>query len=161
MNFHWAQANKFLLVVVASAVAIDGVLTTLVVHQQHNHSTVNGQIGPETAAPVPPGARVRAPASRVPQLVPAPQAATTALTPASVASAPGIITPPHWANTKTLSHRRVGPRPASPPPPQTNQGSSTRSDNPVKLGAPPEISNPTSSARSDMPVKPGAPPEIP
>jgi hypothetical protein len=34
MNFHWALSNKFLLVVVASAVAIDGVLTTPVLHNQ-------------------------------------------------------------------------------------------------------------------------------
>jgi len=70
MNFHWMYANKFLLIVVASTVALDGVLTTLVIHQQHNQSTINGQVTPRTAAPVPPAARVPALASPLPQWTP-------------------------------------------------------------------------------------------
>ncbi len=40
-NFHWMRSNEFPLVLLAIAVAIVGILTTLVMQQQHNQSTVN------------------------------------------------------------------------------------------------------------------------
>ena len=52
MNFHWAQSNKYLLIIVASAVAIDGALTTLVIHQRHDDGTAHGQVS-LPAAPIP------------------------------------------------------------------------------------------------------------
>jgi hypothetical protein len=148
MNFHWMYANKFLLIVVASTVPLDGVLTTLVIHQQHNQSTINGQATPRTAAPVPPAARMPALASPLPQWTPSPHTL--------VASPPRIITPPLRVKTKTVTHRRVDPISASPPLPQSDPVNSVL----VKPGAPPEISNPSNSARSNTVVKPGAPPEI-
>jgi hypothetical protein len=139
MNFHWMQSKRYLLVVAAGVVALDGVLTTLVVEQQHDHSTIIGPASMPTAVPAP---LSRVPASAPPQLTPAPQIATPAL----VTSAPPIITPPRPApaahkllKPKTVPHRRVDPPPAP-------------------LSVP--TSPPTTPARSAPAVKPGTPPEL-
>ena len=157
-EFSLGTSNKFLLAMVATAVAIDAALTTLVLHQQHNQSTINGPVSRPPATPVP-AAPSPASAAAVPPLTPAPQA-TTPLAPALVVWAPRIITPPQRATTKILPRWRIHPIPASPPPPQTNPTNSASSHTPVKPGAPPEISNPDTSAKSDTPVKPSAPPAI-
>ena len=40
MNFYWARSEKYLLVVLALSVAIVGVLTALVMNQEHDQSAV-------------------------------------------------------------------------------------------------------------------------
>jgi hypothetical protein len=139
MNFHWMQSKKYLLVVAAGAVALDGVLTTLVVEQQHDQNTITGLASVPTAVPVP---VPRVPASAPPQLTPAPQIAPPAL----VTSVPSLIPPPQPTpaahkrlKSKTVPHRRVDPLPA-----------------PLSVLAPP----PTTPARSVPVVKPGTPPEL-
>jgi hypothetical protein len=159
MNFQWAQSNKLLLVVVASAVAIDGVLTALVLHQQHNHSTITGQVTRPPAAPGTPAARSSS-TRRSTATDSRTTGATTPLTSAPLVSTPRIITPPQHPKAKISPHRQVHPMPASPPPPQTNPAKPGSSDTLVKPGAPPEISNPGTSTRYDASVKPGAPPEV-
>jgi|SRR5581483_1885780 hypothetical protein len=136
MNFRWAQTNKILLVMLASAVTIDGVLTTLVVHQQHHQNTINGPTRHATTAPTP--------AFAAPQLTLTPQVVTAA--PPAAALAPPIIIPPQRApaphKPKTWAHRQVNPAPASPPippPPPTNPPDPAKSDTPVKPGTPPEL----------------------
>ena len=139
MNFHWTQSKKYLLVVAASAVALDGVLTTLVVRQQHDQNTITGLASVPTAVPAP---VPRVPASAPPQPTPALRIATPAL----ATSAPPILTPPQPApaahkllKSKTVPHRRVDPPPA-----------------PLPVPAPP----PTTPVRSAPAVKPGMPPEL-
>ncbi|SRR5579884_1222672 len=118
MNCHRPQSTKLMLVILASAVAINGVLTTLIIKQQHRQSTVTGQASLAT-----PAARIPAPANPAPQPASAPQvAATTPLTPAQVASPPRVATPPRPAKAprkvvkpKTLPHRRVDPAPGRIP----------------------------------------------
>lgn len=143
-NLHWAQSDKYLLVIVTSAVVIDSVLTILVIGQQHDHSTTNRQANLPVISPalVP---SVPAPASAAPQWAPAPQV-TTSPTPSLVTSAPQVLTahqqaPAHHKSRtpQTLPAPRVNPMPARPP-----------------LPAPP----PTKIAKSDTAVKPGAPPEM-
>jgi hypothetical protein len=151
MKFRWGSSNKVLLAVVASAVTLDGVLTALVVHQQHVQRAVNGQVDLDTAVPLP-ALRGPVPASAVPQVTPAPPVATTPFIPGLVTSTPRMMTPPRQA--KRMSPRRVDPVTASPPPPQTNPSNAA-----VKPGAPPEVSNPRNSVRADTAVKPGAPPQ--
>ena len=116
MNFHWPQSTKFLLVILASALAIDGVLTTLVINQQHHQSPVTGQASLTT-----PAARVPAPASPAPPPASAPQVATP-LTPPQVASPPRVtsirqpVPAPHkLVKPKPLPHRRVDPVPVGLP----------------------------------------------
>lgn len=149
MNFRWAQTNKILLVVLASTVTIDGVLTTLVIHQQHHQNTINGPARLGTVAPTP-AATGPAPASATPQQTLTPQVVTAAPAPAPAALASQIITPPQRApaphkplTPKTAAHRQVNPRPAPPPalpPPQTNPPDPARTNTPLKPGAPPELS---------------------
>ena len=135
MNLHWAQSNKYLLVIVASAVAIDGVLTTLVIDQRHDHSAANGQVSLPAAPPIP--------VPSIPALAPAAPQLAIPLIPPSVASTPQIIAPPQQAlaphKPKTPFHRRINPTPApapAPAPPPTLP----RPDTPVKPGTPPELS---------------------
>ena len=142
MNFHWMQSKKYLPVVAASAVALDGVLTTLVVHEQHGQNTITGPASVPTTVPVP-VPRVAAPASAPPQLYPAPQIATPAL----VTSPPPILTPPQPASaahkrlkSKTVPHRRVDPLSGSLAVPAPAPTSPARSAPAVKPGAPPELS---------------------
>ena len=138
-NLHWTQSDKYLRLMVASAVAIDSVLTTLVIGQQHDHSTAHEQVNLPIASSVPTPS-IPAPASAAPQLAPPPLVATSP-TPPLVASAPQLITPPQQASThhkprklKTLPPRQVNPVPA--PLPITP----ARSDTAIKPGAPPELS---------------------
>ena len=134
MNLYWARSNNFLLVLLAIAVAIVGVLTTLVIHQEHDQSTVNGQFRLRTvptapAVSVPAGAEIVAPPNTVTRLDPAPAPdpalarvgpaappAPASAAPAVVARAPRIITPPQMGpssqkpiKVKTVPHRRVHP----------------------------------------------------
>jgi hypothetical protein len=177
MNFHWARSNKFLLVLLVISVAIVGVLTTLVIYPQHDQSTVDREVHLR-AAPTVPAARVPAganilatpnaatrphaattpntanasvePASQ-PPASPAPQGAPTPITPALVAPAPRLSTPPQLARShqtplkpKTSPYRRVTSVPAPPPPaaqpvnpaPQTDPDTPTRSSTPAKPGSP-------------------------
>jgi hypothetical protein len=171
MNFYWARSNNFLSVLLATAVAIVGVLATLVIHQQHSQSTVNGQVRLRTvptapSASVPAGAEIVAPPNAVthldpapapdpalarvgPAAPPAPASAAPLAAPAVVAPAPRI-TPPQMApssqkllKVKTVPHRRVHPV-AAPHPSAAVQ---------------PVIPAPQTGLpiRSDAPVKPGSP----
>jgi hypothetical protein len=149
MNFYWARSNKFLLVLLVIAVAIVGVLTTLVMYQQYDQSMVDGQVHLRTAPTVsavgvsagadmmavpnaathpepatrPDPANVPVgPASQPAPASPAPQVATTPITPALGASAPDRITSPQLGPSpqtplkpKTLPHRRVNSVPAPTP----------------------------------------------
>jgi hypothetical protein len=159
MNFHWARSNKFLLVCLAIAVVIVGVLTTLVMHQQHGQSTVNGRVR-LGIAPTVPAARFSdgADIGANPNAVSLPEPATTpdpanapvgpASQPAPVSPAPQVAPPPSPQTPlkpKTLPHRRVdlvpAPHPlavAHPvvPAPQTDPDPLTRSNTPVKPGSP-------------------------
>jgi len=144
-NLHWAQSNKYLLVIVVSAVAIDSVLTTLVIGQLDDHNTANERINLPIASPVP-APSIPAPVSAAPQLAPAPQVPTS-LTPPLVVSAPQIITPPQQApahhtprKPKTLPPRQANPVPAPPPAPAPPPTNPAGSDTAVKPGAPPELS---------------------
>ena len=140
MNFQWARSTKLLAVLLTIAVVVVGVLTALVMRQQHDLGTVNGQIrlGTAPAAPgasVPAGAEIVAHANAVDHSDPAttseaanaPVGPASQLAPASpgpqvdpalVAPAPRI-TPPQFAPSPlkplkptTLPHRRVNPVPA-------------------------------------------------
>jgi len=112
MNFHWAQSNKYLLIIVASAVALDGVLTTLVIHQRHDHSTAHGQVSLPAA---PPGTRPKHPRTR--------PSGTTA-GPRAAASHPPHPTPGRFS---TSDHH---PTPTGAYPPQTtNTAPSTNKPN--------------------------------
>jgi hypothetical protein len=173
MNFYWARSNNFLLVFLAIAVALVGVLITLVIHQQDDQSAVDGQVRVGTvptvpAASVPAGAEIVAhsnavdhsdpattseaanapvgPASQLAPASPGPQVA-----PALVAPAPRI-TPPQFAPSPlkplkptTLPHRRVNPVPAPRPPVA------------VQPVAPAPQTIPGTATKSDNPVKPGSP----
>lgn len=149
MNFRWVQTNAILLVVLASTVTIDGVLTTLVIHQRHHQSTINGPAGLGTAAPTL-AVTGPAPAFAAPQLTRAPQVVTTTPAPALAALAPQIITPPQRVlaphkplTPKTVAHRRVNPLWASSPvvpSPHTNPPDPARTNIPLKPGTPPELS---------------------
>lgn len=99
MHLFWARSNKFLLVLLAIAVAIVGVLATLVAHQQHTTAATapaasvpagaDAMATPHTAthpnpattpdpahAPVGPASQP-APAFPAPQVSPAPPMAAT------------------------------------------------------------------------------------
>lgn len=52
MNFYRAHSNNSLLVALASAIVIDGVLTAVVLHQHHDHNTANGPVSVRTAPTV-------------------------------------------------------------------------------------------------------------
>jgi hypothetical protein len=174
MNFYWARSNNFLSVLLATAVAIVGVLTTLVMHQQHSQSTVNGQVRLRTvptapSASVPAGAKILAPPNAVthldpapasdpalarvgPAAPPAPASAAPQAAPAVVAPAPRIITPPQMApssqkllTVKTVPHRRVHPV-AAPHPSAA-----------VRPVIPAPQTGPAIPITSDAPVKPGSP----
>ncbi len=173
MDFYWARSNNFLLVLLAIAVALVGVLTTLVIHQQDDQSAVDGQVRFGTvstvpAASVPAGAEIVAhsnarghpdlatvsdaanapvgPASQLAPGSPVPQVA-----PALVAPAPRI-TPPQLAPSplkplklSTSPHRRVSPVPAPLPPAA------------VQPVTPAPQNVPGTPTKSDNPVKPGSP----
>lgn len=172
MIFHCAHSNKSLLIALTSAVVIDGVLTAVVLHQHHDHRTVNEQLSLRTAPSVsvaagtnivvpnavayPNPATTPAPidtsvgsAAPVPAS-PGPQTATTPTTPVLDGSAPQIIRPSQQApaahkllKPKTLPHRQINPPPASPSPAAA-----------VPVPAAPQ----TSPATPAKPAKPGAPP---
>jgi hypothetical protein len=140
MNFHWMQSTKYLLVVATGAVALDGVLTTLVVEQQHHQNTITGLASVPPAVPVPVS---RVPVSAPPQLTPAPQIAPPTL----VTSMPSIIPPPQPApaahkrlKSKTVPPRRVDPLPAPLPVLAPLPATPARSAPAVKPGTPPELS---------------------
>jgi hypothetical protein len=116
MNFRELYTTKFMLIALTSAVAIDAVLTTMVICQQHEQNTVTDQASiradaPRSGARIPAGSDIAAAPNAIPQVDPAttphpvdvpigsffpapgsptPQAPTT---PVQVASAPRIITP--------------------------------------------------------------------
>lgn len=135
-------SNRYLLVIVASAVAINSVLATLIIHQQHDYSTQTGQVSPSIAPPVL-APSIPAPVSAPPQLAPGSQVAIPLARPL-VASTPPSITPPQQPpathTPRKLLHRRVNPVPASPPVPAPPPPTPARSDTAAKPGAPPELS---------------------
>lgn len=96
MNFQWARSTKLLAVLLAIAVAVVGVLTALVMRQQHDLSPVNGQIRLGTA-PVAPGASVPAGAD--------------------IVANPNVVTHPDPAAVPDAANVPAGPAPATPAPP--------------------------------------------
>lgn len=147
------RSNEFPLVLLAIAVAIVGILTTLVMQQQHNQSTVNGQVRLGTAPTVPAasfpaGADIRA----NPNAVTHPDPATTpdpanapvgpASQPAPASPALQVAPPPSPQKPlkpKTMSHRRVDPVPVPHPSaavPQADPEPPARSSTSVKRGSP-------------------------
>jgi hypothetical protein len=162
MDFRWARTNMFLLVLLAIAVVTVGVLTTLVMYQQHDQRTVNGQVRLETdptvpAANFPDGADIGANPNAVTHLDPTTAATTPdpANAPVGLASQPALaspalqVAPPPSPQTplkpKTLPHRRVNPVPAPHPPASAH------------LIAPAPQTDPNPLPRSNTPVKPGSP----
>jgi hypothetical protein len=173
MIFYWARSNNLLLVLLAIAVALVGVLTTLVIHQKDDQSAVDGQVrvgivSTVPAASVPAGAEIVAhsnavghpdlattsdaadapagPASQLAPSSPVPQVA-----PALIAPAPRIA-PPQLAPSSrkplklsTSPHRRVNPVPAPLPPAA------------VQPVTPAPQTIPGTPTKSDNPVKPGSP----
>jgi len=144
MNLYWARSEKYLLVVLALSVAIVGVLTALVINQEHDHSAV-------ADAPVRPTSQPALGPTAL-QVVPAPQVPTTTAPPALAAPAPRVMKPTQLAppspkprQAKTLPRRRGNPVPAPPPLAATH---------PV---APAPQTDPAPPARSNAPVKPGSP----
>jgi hypothetical protein len=108
MNFHWARTDRFLLVFLTIVVVMVGVLTILVMHQQHDQGTVAGQVRLSTARPVPAasgavdveimaGVNAATPAN--------PAMAPTPITPAR--AAPRIATPPALAPSAQTPLRRI------------------------------------------------------
>ena len=154
MNFHWARTNRFLLVLLAIAVAILGVLTTLVMQQQHDQSTVDGQIHLRTAptglaASVPAGADIMATAKAATPanaVVPPPITPARGRTGAPDQHAPELAPSPQTPLERiTVPHRRVHPVPAPPP---------AAAAHPVAPAPPTDPATPT---RSATPAKPGSP----
>jgi len=144
MNLYWTRSEKYLLVVLALSVAIVGVLTALVMNQEHDQSAV-------ADAPVRPTSQP-ALGPTAPQVAPAPQVTTTTSPPALAAPASGVMTPTQLVppsakplQAKTLPRRRANPVPAPPPLAATH---------PV---APAPQTDPAPPARSDAAVKPGSP----
>jgi hypothetical protein len=159
MNLYGARSEKFLLVGLALSVAIVGVLTTLVIHQEHDPSTVAD--APARTAPQP----VLAPTAR--QLAPAPPVTAPPSPPALVTPAPGIATPTQLAPSSpkplkatTLPHRRGNPVPAPPPAAATHPiAPPPPPADPAPAAKPgsPDGWDPVPAARSHSPVKPGSP----
>jgi hypothetical protein len=141
MDFYWARSNNFLLALLAITVALVGVLTTLVIHQQDEQYTIDEQVRLRTvptvpAASVPAGAEIVARPNAAthrdsattpdaanapvgPASQPAPGSPVPQVAPALVAPQPRVIAPPQWAPSplkplklKTSPHRRVDPVPA-------------------------------------------------
>jgi len=173
MIFRCAHSNKSLLIALTSTVVIDGVLTAVVLHRHHDHSTANEQVSIRTAPSVsiPAGANIVVPPNAVahpnPATTPAPidtpvgsaapilaspepQTAATPTTPVLNGSAPQILKPSQQApaahkplKPKTLPHRHINPLPASPSLAAA-----------VLVPAAPQ----TNPAPAAQPAKPGAPP---
>jgi len=93
MSFYWARSNKFPLTLLAIAVAIVGVLTILVMHQQHDQSTVDGQVHLKTAP-------------------------TVSAAGADIMATANAATHPNPATTPDSSNAAVGRRPHQHPPRQ-------------------------------------------
>jgi hypothetical protein len=173
MIFHCPHSNKSLVIALTSAVVIDGVLTAVVLHRHHDHSTANEQLSLRTAPSVsiPAGANIVVPPNAVAHPNPAttpdpvdtsagsaapvlaspnPQTATTPTTPVLNGSAPQILRPSQQApaahkplKPKRLPHRRINSLPASPS---------------LAAAVPVPAAPQTSPATPAKPAKPGAPP---
>jgi hypothetical protein len=157
MDFWWARANKFLLACLVIAVAVVGVLSTLVMRQQDDQDIVNGQVSFGIAPTVPPvGFAAGAGIGATPNAVTHPAPATTpdsANTPVGPTSPPAPASPVFQATPppsvqkplkpKTLPRRRVDPAPTPHP---------SAAAHPVA-----SVPDPDPLTRSDTPVKPGSP----
>jgi hypothetical protein len=158
MNFQWARSTKLLAVLLAIAVVVVGVLTALVMHQQHDLSTVNGQFRLGTA-PAAPGASVPAGADIVanPNAVTQPDPAATpnsANAPAGPASQPARVLPASPADPAP----RVVPAPPTAPAP----GLATTHITPALVAPAPYIITPHRTAPPrQKPIAPNAPPPRP
>jgi hypothetical protein len=124
MNLHWARSERFPLVGLALSAATVGVLTILVINQEHDPQPVPIAL----------------------QLAPAPPVTVRLSPPAQVAPVSRIMTPPQLAppspkplKATTLPRRRgnpvLAPPPVAPVPP-TDPALQARSHPPVKPGAP-------------------------
>ena len=140
MIFHCAHSNKSLLIALTSTVVIDGVLTAVVLHRHHDHSTANEQVSIRTAPSVsiPAGANIVVPPNAVahpnPATTPAPidtpvgsaapilaspepQTAATPTTPVLNGSAPQILKPSQQAPAahKTTQTKNIASSAHQPP----------------------------------------------
>jgi hypothetical protein len=157
MNFQWARSTKLLAVLLAIAVVIVGVLTALVMRQQHDLSTVKGQVHLGTA-PGAPGAS--APAG------------------ADIVANPNVVTRPEPAATPDRANAPVGPSqpaPVSPAPPvdpaprvvpappaAPAPGPAITHVNPALVAPAPHATTPhRTSPPRQKPVLPNAPPPRP
>ena len=176
MNFQWVRSNKFWLAVLVIAVAIVGVLSTLVMHQQHDRSMVDGQVHLRTA-PVAPAASVPAGAGIMPNpnAVIRPDLATTpdpAAAPVGPASQPALASPAPRVATSPITPALIAPVPRSitspqrTPSPQTPRKAKTsphRRVHAVPAPPPAAAAHPVTPAPQTDPVtptrsaKPGAP----
>jgi hypothetical protein len=150
------SANKLLLVVLTSAVAIDGVLTTLVIHQHRDQHTLSEQVSLRTTPPASatmsnaaahpdPATPAKPPNLPDGAAFPAPgSAGSVTLQQASIPAGPAVVAPaaPTPRKSPTSPHQRITPRPAAPP-----------------AAAPPlSAPLPITPATPAKPTKPGAPP---
>jgi hypothetical protein len=176
MDLHWARSNKFLLVVLAIAAALVGVLITLVLHQQHGQrvdgqvqlgtapalpaghvaagadimATSNGAIHPDAATTPDPANAPVGPASQPAPASPAPQVTPGAQV-ATTAIAPALVVPvPRIVTPAQLAQS-----------PQTSLKPKTRPHRRVNaVPAPPpaaEAQPVIPAPQTATPVKPGSP----
>lgn len=157
MNFQWARSTKLLALLLAIAVVVVGVLTALVMHQQHDLSTVNGQVHPGTA-PAAPGASVPAGADIVtnPNVV-------THLDPAATPdSANAPFGPSQPAPVSPAPPVDPAPRVVPAPPAAPTPGLATTHITPALVAPPPHLITPhRTSPPRQKPVAPNAPPPRP
>ena len=177
MHLFWARSDRFLLVLLAIVVASVGVLATLVMHQQYDQSTVDGQVDLRTAvtvpaASVPAGADIMA----TPNAATHPNPATTpnpAHAPVEPASQPApafpapqtALAPPMAATPLTSALAASVPQIITPaqlaPSPQTPLKRKTvlhRRVNSVPAPPPAAAAHPVTPApQTDTPAKPGSP----
>ena len=161
MNFQWARSSKLLAVLLAIAIVVVGVLTALVMRQQHDLSTANGQVRLGTA-PAAPGASVPAGADIVanPNVVTHPDPAATpdaANPPVGPASRPAPASPARPANPapQVAPAPQVVPAPPAAPAP----GLATTHITPaLVVPAPPAITPPRATPPRQKPVKAVTPP---
>lgn len=177
MNFHWARSNKYPLVVLAIVAALVGVLTTLVLHQQHDQSPVDEQLQPGTAPALPGGSvaagvdimatsngAIHADAATTPDSANAPVGPASQSAPASPAPQ---VAPGAQVATTAIAPALVAPVPliVTPaqlaPSPQTSLKPKTRPHRRVNaVPAPPPAAQaqPVIPApQTATPVKPGSP----
>lgn len=163
MNVRWVRSNEIELFLLAIAIVAVGSLTAAVVHQQHDQSSVHGQVYLETDPAADPPTRERAPDPATVPAMPAPQEAPVFPAP-HLNPAPQIAPIRHKSHQpNTRSQRRAHPvlaprqpapvQPATPVPvidpaaqPATPASTPNPDRTPRKASTPPQSGMPTGSS---------------